>query len=125
MTTTIEQTNSGPGFAHAPDYALVLEPAVKTYSAVLNDITIASSDNAIVMREGDYPQVIYFPPSDVRLDLASKTDHSTYCPFKGDASYWSFEGAENIAWSYQTPYDEMTGIKDYVAFYSDRLDRPV
>ena len=122
MSADTTPSNSGPGYARAPDHTLVLEPAGRTCTATLNGVVIASSDTVLFVREGNYDPVLYFPPQDVRLDLAAKTDHSTYCPFKGDASYWSFEGAENIAWGYETPYDEMIEIKGYVAFYSDRLD---
>jgi len=120
--TPPDATNSGPGYARAPDHTLALAAAGETCTATLNGATLARSDAALIMREGDYAPVVYFPPGDVRLDLASKTEHSTYCPFKGAATYWAFAGADNIAWSYETPYDEMIDIKGYVAFYQDRLD---
>jgi len=125
MTTSSEQSNSGPGYARAPDHILSLVPAGTSFQAVLNGVVIAASDNAVILHESNHQDTVYFPAEDVRLDLASKTDHSTHCPFKGDASYWSFDGGENIAWGYETPFDEMIGIKNYVAFYNDRLDSPV
>lgn len=122
MTTSAEPANSGPGYARAPDHKLLLQRAGRTWTAVLNGAEIARSDKALIMQESKYDPVVYFPPADVRLDLAAKTDHSTYCPFKGEASYWSFEGAENIAWGYEAPYDEVIEIKGYLAFYRERLD---
>jgi len=122
MNADTTPSNSGPGYARAPDHTLELAPKGRTCTATLNGVVIANSDTALIMHEGNYDPVLYFPLEDVRLDLATKTDHSTYCPFKGEASYWSFDGAENIAWSYEAPYDEMIEIKGYVAFYRDRLD---
>jgi uncharacterized protein (DUF427 family) len=122
MSNVTQTANSGPGYARAPGHILTLEPAGQSWTAVLNGEVIAQSDAALIMREGDYDPVVYFPPADVRLDLARQSDHSSYCPFKGEASYWSFAEADEIAWAYLTPYDEMIGVKGYVAFYKDRLD---
>ena len=122
ISTGTDTSNSGPGYARAPGHTLSLAPADKPWTATLNGNVIAKSDNALIMTENKYDPVVYFPMSDVRLDLATATDHSTYCPFKGEASYWSFGDQENIAWCYKTPYDEVIGMKDYVAFYLDRLD---
>lgn len=114
--------NPAPGFAKHPDHKIVLTPADGRVSATVSDATVADSSNALVMREGSYSPVTYFPREDVRMDLFSATDHHTTCPFKGEASYWSLAGADNIAWSYEAPYDEMAEIKDYVAFYTDKVE---
>lgn len=117
------QSNSGPGFAKHPAYRIELQTSGDSREAILNGTLLAKSTRAIVMHENKYPPVIYFPRADVRLELLSKSEHSSYCPFKGTASYWHFGGEDNIAWSYETPYDEMAAIKGYIAFYKDRLDR--
>ena len=75
------------------------------------------------MKEGDYPAVYYVPRRDVRMDRLTRTAHTTYCPYKGHASYFSVaNGPANAVWSYEQPYDEMAGIKDLLSFYPDKFD---
>ena len=87
---------------------------------------IADSSATLRIEETGHGPVHYFPAKDVRLDLLKKTEHSTYCPFKGDASYWSIEAggksSENAVWGYVTPYDETTGLAGHYAFYTTRVD---
>ncbi len=117
-----------PGFADHPDHKIDLAPCPERQRAVFADVVIADSTEALVMREASCPPVIYFPRRDVNMNLLEPTANSSYCPFKGEASYWSLtggagrgKGGRNAAWSYQTPYDEMTALKGYVAFYADRV----
>ena len=60
------------------------------------------------------------------LDLLERTDHESFCPFKGVASYWNLDAAgrseANVVWSYEDPFDQVAGLKDYVAFYPDRVE---
>ena len=58
------------------------------------------------------------------MSLLERTDHSTYCPYKGDCSYFSIRGerARNAVWSYENPYGAVAEIKDHLAFYPDRVD---
>lgn len=113
--------NPAPGFAKRPDYALTIAPAEGRVQALLDDEVIADSVGAIAMSEQNHDPVIYFPRADVRMDRLTRTDHDTFCPFKGNASYWSIDSAENAAWSYEAPYDEMRGIKNSIAFYADKV----
>jgi uncharacterized protein (DUF427 family) len=57
--------------------------------------------------------------------LLERTDLETFCPFKGNASYWTLAASgqrdENAVWSYEDPFDQVAGLKDYVAFYPDRV----
>ena len=84
--------------------------------AVLNGTVIAESDETVVV-EGNH----YFPPDSIRADLFSATDHSTVCPWKGTASYYTVtvdgEASENVAWHYPEPKEAAAEIKDHVAFY--------
>ena len=114
-----------PGFAKYPDYVITLENPGREIVATLQGEVIARSANALILRESNHVPVVYFPPEDVRLDLASMTEKDTYCPFKGIASYWTFGLEKNIAWSYEDPFEEMLAIKGYFAFYTDRLDAPL
>jgi uncharacterized protein (DUF427 family) len=84
---------------------------------------LADSGDAIALKEGSYPVVYYFPRKDVRMERLSRTAHSTHCPFKGDASYFSLVGGpENAVWTYEQPFDDMLAIKDRLAFYPERVD---
>ena len=114
--------NPSPGFKNHPEHTITVEPLGKHVTVKSNGATIASSDNALLLKEHVYPGVIYVPFADIDFGKLSATDTSTHCPFKGDASYWSVkDGARDAMWAYQQPFDEMTGIKDHGAFYPDRV----
>lgn len=85
-------------------------------TATFNGVTLAESDETVIV-EGNH----YFPSASVNWDHFSKTDHSTRCPWKGDATYYDVsaggESKSNVAWQYEAPYEKATHIKDYVAFY--------
>ena len=118
-------TNAAPGFAKHPEYEIALENSGQEFVATLQGQVIAKSNRAIIMKEANHMPVVYFPSEDIKLENVSQTEKETFCPFKGTASYWSFGNEKNIAWSYENPFDEMLEIKDYVAFYTDRLDAPI
>ena len=84
--------------------------------------TIAESRDTLRMEEGSYPPVYYFPRRDVKMERLSRTTHRTVCPWKGDASYFSLDGAENAAWSYESPKAPVAQIAERLAFYPDRVD---
>ena len=87
---------------------------------------IADTRNALTLREADYPAVQYIPREDVDLTQLERTDHSTYCPYKGDSSYYSIPAggkkSVNAVWSYEDPYPAVAQISGHVAFYPDRVD---
>ena len=115
--------NPAPGFKKRPDHRLVAKPAGVRVQVKLGGEVIADSKEAIRLEEGTYPEVYYLPRKDVKMDRLVRSKHQTHCPFKGDASYYSFkDGAENAVWSYETPFDEMLAIKDLLAFYPDKVE---
>ncbi len=117
-------TNSAPGFAKHPEHKITLEPLGKPVRVSAAGAELAASGEALLMREGTYPPVIYLPFSGIKFDRLTRTETSTHCPFKGDASYWRIAGGDSgpdIMWSYEKPYDEMAEIKGYAAFYGDRV----
>lgn len=118
--------NPAPGFARQPDRVMDYAPAGKRVRVTFGGEIVADTEAAIALQEADYPVAYYVPRSDVRMELLRRTDHSTHCPFKGDASYWSLEvagnRAENAVWSYETPFDEAEVIREYVAFYGSKVD---
>ena len=115
--------NSGPGYKKHPDHRLTAKPAGVRVQVKLEGELIADTRDAIEMKEGDYPVVYYIPRKDVKMDRLVRSSHETYCPFKGTASYYSLKNrAENAVWTYEKPYDEMSVIKERLAFYSDKVD---
>jgi uncharacterized protein (DUF427 family) len=87
---------------------------------------IADSRDALSLQEADYPATQYIPRKDVDLTQLERTDNETYCPYKGDANYFSIpaggEKTVNAVWTYENPYDAVADIRDHVAFYPDRVD---
>ena len=118
--------NPAPGFARQPDRVMEYTSAGKRVRVTFGDETIVDTEAAIALQEADYPIAYYVPRDEVRMDLLHRTDHSTHCPFKGDASYWTIEAAgksaENAVWSYETPFDEAEVIREYMAFYGSKVD---
>jgi uncharacterized protein (DUF427 family) len=90
------------------------------------DRTIADTTRALTLQEASYPAVQYVPIEDVDPAVLERTDHATYCPFKGDAAYYSLvvddDRAENAVWTYEAPYDAVGEIAGHVAFYPDRVE---
>lgn len=119
--------NKAPGFVKKPEHRVDLVREMGQRVRVqFAGITVADSPDAITVKETGLDPVFYFPRKDVRMELMSRTQHHSYCPYKGDCSYWTLAAngrtAENAVWSYEHPYDEVIGLKEYVAFYRTRVD---
>ena len=123
--------NPAPGFVSRPDHRVDLLPEGRRVKVVFGGVTIAATDAALRVEETGHNPVFYLPEKDVRLDLMHRTEHHTRCPYKGEASYWTIEvpgvsgstkRAENAVWAYPTPYDEVSGLAGYYAFYPSRVD---
>jgi uncharacterized protein (DUF427 family) len=91
----------------------------------VGDQVIADTREALSLQEASYPAVQYIPRKDVDFTLLERTDHQTYCPYKGDASYYSVlpagEAGVNAVWTYEQPYDAVADIREYVAFYPNKV----
>jgi len=107
------------------DHPITIEPSTDRVTVRAGGQVIADTTEALVLREASYPAVLYIPRKDANLALLSRSHHSTYCPYKGDASYFSLpagtDKAENAIWSYEAPYDAVAPIKGHLAFYADRV----
>jgi uncharacterized protein (DUF427 family) len=118
--------NPAPGYATNPEHRVDLLPEARRVRVTLAGTVIADTKAALRVEETGHGPVHYVPEKDVRLDLMKPTDHKTYCPFKGDCSYWTIEvgrgTAENAVWGYAAPYDEAVGLAGYYAFYKSRVD---
>ena len=118
--------NSGPGYARNPAHRVQTAPAGVRVRVTFQGEIIADTKDAIRLEEASYPPVFYIPRKDVNMSRFLRTTHHTYCPYKGQASYFtlSVEGRveENAVWSYEQPYDEVAVIREHLAFYPNRVD---
>ena len=120
--------NSGPGWKKYPKHRITIKPAGVRVQIEFEGELIADTRDAIRLEETHVghvvaPVVYYIPRKDVKMERLVRTSHQTSCPFKGEASYYSLkEGPENAVWTYEQPYDEMTAIRELLAFYPDKVD---
>ena len=118
--------NPAPGYAQKPEHRVDLLPEARRVRVTFGGAVIADSKATLRVEETGHGPVHYVPEKDVRLDLMRPTDHKSYCPFKGDCSYWTVEvgggKAENAVWGYRAPYDEAMGLAGHYAFYTSRVD---
>lgn len=109
-----------------PDHPITIEPTKGRVVVTVAGKVVADSAAALTLREATYPPVQYIPMRDVDQSLLVPTSHSTYCPYKGDCSYYSIQAGgaktENAVWVYKMPYEAVAQIKDHVAFYPNRVD---
>jgi uncharacterized protein (DUF427 family) len=110
-----------------PDHPITIEKSGKVVRVIYRGKKIAESSDVIVMREASYAPVYYFPRSDVKMDALARTAHTSWCPYKGEASYFSIchddERTENAIWSYETPFEAVEAIRERLAFYPNKVDR--
>jgi len=110
-----------------PDHPITITPATERVRVTFNGQVVAETSRALTVQEASYPAVQYIPREDADPALLKRTERSTHCPYKGDASYYSIEAdgrrAENAIWTYETPFPAMAEIAGHLAFYPDRVDR--
>jgi uncharacterized protein (DUF427 family) len=109
-----------------PDHPISIEANPSRVVVKVDRKIIADTHDALTLREASYPPVQYIPRRDVDMAALERSEHTTYCPYKGEASYFSIpaggDRSRNAVWTYETPFEAMAQIKDYVAFYPDRVD---
>jgi uncharacterized protein (DUF427 family) len=117
-----EKTIKIPG----PNHPISIDHNPHRVIVSLGGMVIADTSDALTLHEASYPAVLYIPRKDVDMTALQRSDHATYCPYKGDASYFSIpaggERSVNAIWTYEAPYDAVADIKDHLAFYPDRVD---
>ena len=122
MTTTTTKTVRIPG----PDHPITITPNASRVVVTAGGRVIADSRAALTLQEAAYPPVLYLPRADVDMAALERTDHATYCPYKGDCAYYSIpaggERAANAVWTYEAPYAAVAAIRDHLACYPDRVD---
>ena len=108
-----------------PDHPITITRNPDRVVVEIGGKVLADTTNALTLQEASYPPVQYIPRQDVDMSRLARTNHATYCPYKGDCSYYSIpEGGErtvNAVWTYETPYDAVASIGEYLAFYPDRV----
>jgi uncharacterized protein (DUF427 family) len=109
-----------------PDHPITIEPNPKRVVVTVAGRVVADTTQALTLREASYPPVQYIPRADVDMALLERTAHASYCPYKGEAAYFSIpaggERAVNAVWTYESAYDAVSPIEGHVAFYPDRVD---
>jgi uncharacterized protein (DUF427 family) len=109
-----------------PDHPISIERNPGRVVVSVAGCVVVDTRNALTLREADYPAVQYIPRDDVDLTQLERTDHATYCPYKGDCSYYNIPAggkkSVNAVWTYENPYPAVAQIKGRVAFYPDRVD---
>jgi uncharacterized protein (DUF427 family) len=109
-----------------PDHPITIEPNPTRIVVSVAGRVIADTRDALTLREASYPAVHYVPRKDVDMSLLQRTDHGTYCPYKGDCAYYSIpiggDRSTNAVWTYEVPSAAVAQIKDHLAFYRDRVD---
>ncbi len=112
-----------------PEHPITVTPSGDHVVVRSGQATIADSHSTLVLREANYPPVRYIPIADVDRSQLAASDLSTYCPYKGDASYYSItpdaERGTDAVWFYADPYPAVAEIKDHVAFYPERVQLSV
>jgi uncharacterized protein (DUF427 family) len=109
-----------------PDHRISIERHPGRVVVCVAGRMVASSHNALTLREAAYPPVLYLPRQDVDFSQLKRTDHVTYCPYKGECTYYSVppggQKSVNAAWSYEDPFPAVAQISGHVAFYPERVE---
>jgi uncharacterized protein (DUF427 family) len=109
-----------------PDHPITITPNPARIRVVVAGRVIAETRHALTLHEASYPAVQYIPREDVDMSQLESTGHATYCPYKGECSYYSIlvggERSVNGVWTYEAPYAAVAEIKNHLAFYRDRVD---
>lgn len=109
-----------------PDHPISIEPNPARVIVSIAGRTVADTRSALTLREASYAAVQYIPRKDVDMTVLERTDHHTYCPYKGDCAYYSIplggDRSVNAVWTYEAPYTAVAAIKDHIAFYPRRVD---
>ena len=109
-----------------PDHPITIETNPSRVRVTVGGKVVADTRDALTLREASYPPVQYIPRRDVDMAALIRSEDTTYCPYKGDAAYYSIpaggDRSSNAVWTYEAPFEAMAEIKDHVAFYPDRVD---
>jgi uncharacterized protein (DUF427 family) len=109
-----------------PDHPITISPANGKVRVTVAGRIVAESTRALRLEEMGHPRVYYVPRSDADMSLLIRTTHYTYCPYKGDCTYYSIPiggtKSEYAVWTYEKPYEAVASIREHLAFYPSRVD---
>jgi len=109
-----------------PDHPITISANPGRVRVSVGGTVIAETTHALTLKEAAYPPVHYIPRKDVDMSQLERTSHQTYCPYKGDCAYYSIPAggrrSVNAVWTYEAPYAAVSEIREYLAFYPDRVD---
>mgnify|MGYP003947122951 CR=1 FL=1 len=109
-----------------PDHPITIEPNPNRVRVVLGGFIVAETTRALTLRESTLPPVQYIPREDAQMDLFERADHTSHCPYKGDAAYYTVMAgglvARNAVWTYPEPSPAVAQIRDHLAFYPNKVD---
>jgi uncharacterized protein (DUF427 family) len=118
--------NTRPERIPGPDHPISIAPSSRRVIVKVAGHMVADSRRALSLQEASYPAVLYIPRADVDMSKLQRSEHMTYCPYKGDCSYYSIpsggDKAVDAVWTYEKPYASVLSIKEHLAFYSSRVD---
>jgi uncharacterized protein (DUF427 family) len=125
LNRSLRRLQENPMKSSGPSPVITVEELPGCLVVKFHGIQVAASSHVLVLNEANYPPVYYVPREDIDEKYFARTDHTSYCPYKGDASYFSLqvpghEGA-NAVWTYEQPKISVDQIKNYVAFYPDQV----
>ncbi|MGU3502671.1 DUF427 domain-containing protein [Mycobacterium sp. C31M] len=104
------------------EHPITITPTGQRVTVTVGGVTIAQTDDALTLQEANYPAVQYIPLADVDSSVLACSATSTYCPYKGDATYYHVNDVQDVIWTYQQPYPAVAQIAGHVAFYPDKAD---
>lgn len=110
-----------------PDHPITITPQGGRVVVTVAGRVVADTRRALTLAEASYPPVQYIPREDVDMSQLTRTQHTSHCPYKGDAAYYSIPAGgtrtDNAVWTYESPHQAVAQIANHLAFYPDRVDR--
>jgi len=118
--------SSKPVKIPGPDHPIAITPTKGRVTVSVDGKRVADTREALTLKEAGYPAVQYIPRGDVDMTQLQRSSHQTYCPYKGDCAYYSIpsggQRSVDAVWTYEHPYAAVSAIREYLAFYPDRVD---
>ena len=109
-----------------PDHPITIEPTGARVTVTVAGKVVADTVNALTLQEASYPAVQYVPLADIDPAVLQHSDHTTHCPYKGDAAYFDLQVGDSVApnavWTYAAPHEAVASIEGYAAFYPKYVD---
>lgn len=111
-----------PVWQPTAEHPITVTPTGRHVTVTVNGVVVAESDGAVTLQEATYPAVQYIPLADVVPSALVRSHTTTYCPYKGEASYYHVADVQDVIWTYEQPYPAVADIAGKVAFYPDKAE---